>query len=85
MLKGGTSWENRERLTYSAVILGLGLAQTVTCWLVTGDSRAQCQGRPLWIYGGQSGTETGFSTIPSISRYYYSTDARYSVTDAIRN
>ena len=66
--------------------LGLALTQDVIRWPVTADSRSQCQVTPCGIYGGQSGTGTGFSSNPSISSgYYYSTDARYSVTDTIRN
>jgi len=85
MLKVGTSWGNRERLTYCAAILALPWLRPFIRWPVTTESRAQCQVTPmgdLWW----SDTGTGFSSNPSISFHYcYSTDARHSVTDAVRN
>jgi len=50
----------------------------VSSWLLTAVVRFRIQASP-WIYGGQSGTETGICSITSVFRCQYRpTSAKYS-------
>jgi hypothetical protein len=61
-------------------VRGSAVAQAVRCWLLATEARVHSQGSPCWIYGGQSGTGTGFSLSFSVFPHQYdSTDAPHSL------
>ena len=59
------------------------MAQTVNGRVVTAEARIQSQASPCNIYGGQSGTGTGFSPTTSVFPcQYHSTSTPYTYSSA---
>jgi hypothetical protein len=55
------------------------MAQAVSRWPLTAETRVRARVDPCGIYGGQSGTGAGFSPSSSVSPcQYHSTIAPYS-------
>jgi hypothetical protein len=71
----------RSRQDENVTREGCTMAQAVSCWPLTAESRVRARAQPCGICGAQSGTGTGFSQIssfyhvsiisPSLSIYIY--------------
>jgi hypothetical protein len=66
--------------------LHLAIAQAVSRRLLNAEARVRVQCTPCGIYGGQSGTGTGFSPSPSVFPcHYHSTDIPYLLMYHLRD